>query len=60
MSALQSVELSTLEAPPGFRISVAELLLRAELVDSKNEGRRLIRNGGVRLNDVKVNNCFSS
>jgi tyrosyl-tRNA synthetase len=39
---------ATLPAP------VAELLVAAKLVASKGEARRLVRQGGVRLNDVPV------
>lgn len=35
-------------------ISVVELLVKAELVASKSEAKRLIKNGGAKINDQKV------
>jgi tyrosyl-tRNA synthetase len=35
-------------------ISVVELLVKAELVTSKSEAKRLIKNGGAKINDQKV------
>jgi tyrosyl-tRNA synthetase len=34
--------------------ALVEVLVKAAMVSSKNEGRRLIKAGGVKLNDVKV------
>lgn len=35
-------------------IAVADMLLKAGMVSSKSEGRRLIKAGGVKINDSKV------
>lgn len=35
-------------------VALVEVLVKAAMVSSKNEGRRLIKAGGVKLNDVKV------
>lgn len=34
-------------------LTITELLVRAQLTDSKSEARRLIEQGGVKINDVK-------
>ena len=41
---------------PEGRITLAELLVKAGLVPSKGEARRLIQQGGVAVNDVKAEN----
>jgi tyrosyl-tRNA synthetase len=38
-----------------YHISVADLLVKSSLTNSKSEGRRLIKAGGIKVNDVKVN-----
>ncbi len=35
-------------------ISVLDMMLKAELIPSKGEGRRLIQQGGVSINEKKV------
>ena len=35
-------------------LSVTDLLVKAEMVTSKSEAKRLIKNGGARVNDKKV------
>lgn len=35
-------------------IALVEVLVKAAMVTSRNEGRRLIKAGGVKLNDIKV------
>ena len=35
-------------------IGILDLLLKCELIPSKSEGRRLVQQGGVSLNDEKV------
>jgi tyrosyl-tRNA synthetase len=52
--------LPTLELPRselGRGVSVVELLRRSGLVASKGEARRLIRGGGARLNDARVDDA---
>jgi tyrosyl-tRNA synthetase len=41
-------------------IAVVDLLLKSEMVSSRNEGRRLIKAGGVKVNDVKVTDEFAA
>jgi tyrosyl-tRNA synthetase len=36
------------------KLSVVDLLVKAGMAKSKGEARRLISNGGARVNDVKV------
>jgi Tyrosyl-tRNA synthetase len=36
------------------KISILDLLISCELANSKSEGRRLIEQGGLTLNEVKV------
>ena len=42
------------------KITVLDLLLKAGLIPSKGEGRRLIQQGGVSVNDNKVTDPFAS
>jgi tyrosyl-tRNA synthetase len=35
-------------------MSVVDLLVKAQMATSKNAARRLIKNGGARINDQKV------
>lgn len=51
-SQMPSTRLSKKEVSDG--ISVADLLLKTGLVTSKSEGRRLVDQGGVYINDVTV------
>ena len=39
-------------------ISVLDLLLKTKLVPSKGEGRRLIQQGGISIDDNKVNDVM--
>lgn len=41
-------------------ITVLDMMLKAGMIKSKGEGRRLIDQGGVSVNDEKVNNVFAS
>lgn len=41
-------------------ITVLDMMLKAGMIKSKGEGRRLIYQGGVSVNDEKVNNVFAS
>ena len=36
-------------------MDVAELFVRAGLVNSKSEARRQIKNGGIKVQDIKIN-----
>ncbi len=40
-------------------VSVADLLVKADMTSSRNEGRRLIKAGGVKVNDMKVNDDYA-
>jgi tyrosyl-tRNA synthetase len=40
-------------------MDVAELFVRSGLVDSKSEARRQIKNGGIRVQDIKINDPFA-
>ncbi|MBE3583296.1 MAG: tyrosine--tRNA ligase [Limnochordaceae bacterium] len=50
--AVPAVELSAAEVERG--IAVVELLVRCGLAPSKSEGRRLIQQGGVEINDTPI------
>ena len=52
---MPTTELAADDLPEG-RITLAELLVKAGLVPSKGEARRLIQQGGVAVNDVKAEN----
>jgi tyrosyl-tRNA synthetase len=41
-------------APGADSMSVVDLLVKAQMATSKNAARRLIKNGGARINDQKV------
>lgn len=41
-------------------ISVADLLVLSQMTSSRNEGRRLIKAGGVKINDEKVSDDYAS
>ena len=41
-------------------ITVLDMMLKAGMIKSKGEGRRLIDQGGVSVNDEKVSNVFAS
>ncbi len=47
-------EMPTVEVPSADAVSVVELLVSEKLVKTKNEARRLLRQGGVKLNGVPV------
>ncbi len=36
-------------------MDVAELFVRSGLVNSKSEARRQIKNGGIKVQDIKIN-----
>ena len=40
-------------------IDVAELFVRSGLVGSKTEARRQIKNGGLKVQDIKINDPFA-
>ena len=40
-------------------MDVAELFVQANLVKSKTEARKHIRNGGIRIADIKINDPYA-
>ena len=44
----------------GEGIQILDLLVKCELISSKGEGRRLIQQGGVSVDDVKVTDVFAT
>ncbi len=54
LDSLTKLQLDPSDMAPDKSIWVVEVLLRGGMVSSKNEGRRLIRNKGVRINDEVV------
>ncbi len=40
-------------------MDVAELFVRSNLVKSKTEARKHIKNGGIRVQDIKINDPFA-
>ena len=40
---------------PQIGMDVAELFIRSGLVNSKTEARRQIKNGGIRVQDIRIN-----
>lgn len=40
-------------------MDVAELFLQSGLVNSKSEARRQIKNGGIRVQDIKINDPYA-
>ncbi len=42
------------------RIAVLELMLKGEMIKSKSEGRRLVQQGGIVVDDVKVDDPYMS
>ncbi|HCC00825.1 MAG TPA: tyrosine--tRNA ligase, partial [Ruminococcaceae bacterium] len=50
---MPSTELSQTDLQDG-QITILELLVKCGLASSRGEGRRLVEQGGVRVNDVKV------
>lgn len=36
------------------QLSVVDLVVKADMAPSKNEAKKLIRNGGIKINDIKV------
>jgi tyrosyl-tRNA synthetase len=41
-------------------ISLIDMMLKAEIIKSKGEGRRLIEQGGITVNDEKVSDVFAT
>ena len=58
-SNMPTTELSDDDFTDG-EITVLDMMLKAGMIKSKGEGRRLIDQGGVSVNDEKVNNVFAS
>ena len=52
-SDMPSTDITTDDFTDGS-IGILDLMLKCELIPSKGEGRRLVQQGGVSLNDVKV------
>jgi len=52
---MPSTTLTTTDFTDG-NLGVLDMLLKVKLVPSKGEGRRLIEQGGLSINDVKVTN----
>lgn len=52
---MPTTQVTDADFTPEGTISVIDLLLKAELAPSKGEARRLIQQGGISINDVKVN-----
>lgn len=44
---------------PHIGMDVAELFVRSGLVNSKTEARRQIKNGGLRVQDIKINDPYA-
>ena len=40
-------------------MDVAELFVRSGLVKSKTEARRQIKNGGIRVQDIRINDPYA-
>ena len=40
-------------------MDVAELFVRSGLVKSKTEARRQIKNGGIRVQDIRINDLYA-
>ena len=40
-------------------MDVAELFVRSNLVKSKTEARKQIKNGGIRVQDIKINDPYA-
>ena len=55
---MPSTEISDDDFEDG-KIGVLDLLLKAELISSKGEGKRLIQQGGLSIDDNKVTDMFS-
>lgn len=55
---LTATDLSKREGESEYSLSVADGLVKASMTKSKNEGRRLIKLGGVKVNDVKIENEY--
>ena len=41
-------------------VAVLDMMLKAGMIKSKGEGRRLIQQGGVTLNDEKVTDVYAA
>ena len=44
---------------PQIGMDVAELFVRSGLVKSKTEARRQIKNGGIRVQDIRINDPYA-
>ena len=44
---------------PNIGMDVAELFVRSSLVKSKTEARKQIKNGGIRVQDIKINDPYA-
>ena len=58
-SNMPSTKLEEIDFEDG-KIAVLDMMLKANLIKSKGEGRRLIDQGGVSVNDVKVESAVST
>lgn len=62
LSSLPQISLSVVDLQPkedGPAILVADLLVKADMTASKGEARRLIKAGGVRVQDEKVSDEYA-
>ena len=53
LESLPKIEISS-GADSNTIATVVELLIKAEFAATKSEARRLIKNGGARVNDIKI------
>ena len=44
---------------PQIGMDVAELFVRSSLVKSKTEARKQIKNGGIRVQDIRINDPYA-
>ena len=56
---VQTTELTEAQLTDG-KIAILDLMLACELIPSKGEGRRLVQQGGVMVNDQKVSSIDES
>ena len=56
---MPETEITTADFTDG-KITVLDLLLKAGLIPSKGEGRRLVQQGGVTVKEQKVTDPFTS
>ena len=52
--SLPKLQLTAQDMPTNSSISILAVIVKAQLAKSKGEASRLIKAGGVRINDVKV------